>query len=58
MNHVMRSRIVELSEVKTRFERIKNLVNNWKYVAALSIGLFTAKIAVEQLLMIFLRHNV
>ena len=55
MNIIMFERIVELSEFKTRHERLKLFVRNWRNVVYLSVGLLTMKIACEQLVMIFIR---
>ena len=48
-NIVLHERIIELSEFESRFSKLRKFVSNWKYVAMMSIGLFTAKIAIEQL---------
>jgi hypothetical protein len=57
MNIVMLDRILELTEKKTRFEKLRKIFSNWSYVAWLAIALFTLKIGAEQLAMIFLRHS-
>ena len=55
-NIVLHERIIELSEFESRFSKLRKFVSNWKYVAMMSIGLFTAKVAAEQLCML-LRSN-
>lgn len=55
VNIVLAERILTLTEVKTRFEKIKSFVSNWKHVAWLSVGLFTVKIASEQIIMLIVR---
>ena len=56
INPVLAERIMTLTEVRTRFEKIKSFVSNWKNVAWLSVGLFTIKVGIEQLaLMLFVR---
>jgi hypothetical protein len=51
MNPVILDRILEISESKTRWERTKKYVSNWKGVAIVAIGLLTAKSAIEQIVM-------
>jgi len=46
-----------LTEIKTRFEEIKSFVSNWKNVACLAVGLFTMKIAIEQIIMLIVRSG-
>ncbi len=58
MNIVLADRINELSEHKTRFERVKKFSSNWKMVIAVSVTALTLKVAAEQLAMILLRHSV
>lgn len=55
INLVLAERIMTLTEVRTRFEKIKSFVSNWKHVAWLSVGLFTMKIAAEQIIMLIVR---
>ena len=50
INLVLAERIMTLTEIKTRFEKLKSFVSNWKHVVWLSIVLFTMKIAVQELL--------
>ena len=57
MNLLIRSRIIELSEIKTKHERLKRFVSNWKHVAWLSVGLFTMKVASEQIIMLIVRSG-
>jgi hypothetical protein len=52
MNYVLVQRMLELSEHKTRFERLKEVITDWKYVALLSVGILTLKVAAEQLVMV------
>lgn len=55
INLVLAERIMILTEMKTRFEKLKAFVSNWKNVAWLSVGLFTMKIALEQIIMLIVR---
>lgn len=55
INSVIAERIVSLTEIKTRFGKLKSFVSNWKHVAWLSVGIFTMKIASEQLVMLIVR---
>lgn len=50
INLVLAERIMTLTEVRTRFEKLKSFVSNWKNVVWLSIGLFTMKLAAQELL--------
>lgn len=50
INHVVAARIITLTEIQTRFERLKRFMSNWQTVIAVSLALFTAKIGAEQLL--------
>jgi len=52
MNIVMIDRILELSETRSKFEKLKQYMSNWRYVAITSIGFLTAKVAAEQLVML------
>jgi len=56
MNIVMLDRILELTDKRPRFYKIKLFVKNWKTVTLVSIVFLTAKVAAEQLVMIFIRH--
>ena len=47
------SRMIELSESRSRFERIKRLASNWKFVAVGSVLFLTGKSAAEQLVLLF-----
>jgi hypothetical protein len=51
MNYVLVQRMLELSEHRTRFERLKKIITDWKYVMLVSVGILTMKIAAEQLVM-------
>ena len=55
INLVIAERIITLTEIKTRFGKLKSFVSNWKHVAWLSVGLFTMKIAAEQIIMLIVR---
>lgn len=55
INLVLAERIITLTEVRTRFEKLKSFVSNWKHVAWLSVGIFTMKVGIEQLVMLFVR---
>ena len=55
MNLLIKSRIAELSEHKPMFTKIKEYLSDWKHVAWLSVGLFTMKIAAEQIIMLIVR---
>ena len=55
INLVLAERIMALTEVKTRFEKLKKFLSNWKHVAWLAVGLFTMKIAIEQIIMLIVR---
>lgn len=55
INLVLAERVITLTEIKTRFEKLKSFVSNWKNVVWLSIGIFTMKIASEQLIMLLIR---
>ena len=52
MNLLIAERIIELSERKSRFTKLKLFLSEWKNVAYLSIGILTLKIAAEQLVML------
>ena len=49
---VLHERILELSEFKSKHERLKRFVSNWKNVVYLSIGLLTLKSIAEQMVLI------
>jgi hypothetical protein len=55
MNIVTIDRITELSDNKTRHEKLKIILWNWKMVAIISVALLTAKVGAEQLVML-IRH--
>ena len=52
LNIVIADRIVEISEAKSRFQKIKNIASNWKAVIIVSILGLTLKTAAEQLVML------
>lgn len=52
MNTVMISRILELSESRSRLYRLKRLMSNWKYVVVMSLSALTLKVMAEQLVML------
>lgn len=52
MNIVTINRILELSETKTRFEKIKKFSCNWRLVCVTSLVVITLKVAMEQLAML------
>lgn len=49
MNQVLIQHILELSETKTKFEKIKRAMSDWKKVAFVVIVLMTGKVAIEQI---------
>lgn len=51
MNTVLLSRMVELSELKTRHQKIKEIVAHWRGVAIVAILALTLKVAAEQLIL-------
>jgi hypothetical protein len=55
MNIVTISRILEITEKRSRFQRIKEISSNWKAVCVVSIAALTLKIAAEQIIMIMVR---
>lgn len=55
LNSVMVSRILELSEKKTRYERLKIMISNWKNVVYVAIITLTVKVALEQLALAFIK---
>ena len=57
MNIVLVERIVELSEVKSRFERLKKIATNWKAVCIIVVIALTVKVAAEQLAMMLIRGH-
>ena len=57
MNIVLVERIVELSEVKSRFERLKRLMTSWKTVCITAVIALTVKVAAEQLAMMLIRGH-
>jgi len=52
MNIVMRDRILELTEKPTRFQKIKQIVSNWKGVCIVAVLALTLKSAAEQLVLL------
>jgi len=52
MNRVLFSYILELSETKPKFYKLRRLVTNWRGVCYLSIGVLTLKVIAEQLVML------
>lgn len=57
INIVTASRIIEITEKKSRFHRIKEFSSNWKMVIIISVGALTLKIAAEQMAMMLIRGN-
>lgn len=53
MNIVIYDRIMELTDKKPRNQKLISMIQNWKYVAIVSVGLITLKSAVEQLFMLW-----
>jgi hypothetical protein len=51
MNIVLLSRISEISESKTKFQRIKKFSSNWQNVIVVSILAMTLKVIAEQVIM-------
>ena len=51
MNKIIACRIIELSEPKSRFEKLKSFIQNWKYVCFIAILALTLKTAAEQIVM-------
>ena len=56
MNRVTIDRIIELSEPKTKFQRIKQFSQNWKNVIFISMLAMTLKVIAEQLAMAVIRY--
>ena len=56
MNIVLFDRIIELSETKTKFQKIKEISANWRMVIIISIAALTLKVAAEQLAMLLIRR--
>lgn len=52
INVVLASGIIELSENKSKFAKIRKAVCRWESIVLLSLFGITAKVAVEQVLMI------
>jgi hypothetical protein len=52
MNRVVTDRIIEISENKGRFEKLKSFIQNWKHVCFIAILALTLKTAAEQLILI------
>lgn len=53
MNVVMISRILELTEKRTKFQRIREMSSNWKAVIVVSVLALTLKSAAEQIILLF-----
>lgn len=51
MNQVLIQHILELSETKTRFQRIKRSMSDWRKVVMMVIVTITIKVMIEQLWM-------
>lgn len=51
INVVLGDRIIELSETKNRFEKIKNIFYDWRKISAIVIVAITTKVAIEQIVM-------
>lgn len=51
MNIVIADRIIEITQPKTRFEKIKSIASSWKVVIIVSILAFTLKTAAEQIVL-------
>lgn len=51
MNQVLIQHILELSETKTRFQRIKRSMSDWRKVVMVVIVTITIKVMIEQLWM-------
>jgi hypothetical protein len=52
MNIVIADRIIEITQPKSRFHKIKSIVSNWKAVIIVSILAMTLKAAAEQLVLL------
>ena len=52
MNIVVFSRMIELSEVRTKHERIRRVVGNWKMLCLVIPIAFTLQVIVEQIIML------
>ena len=57
MNIVMVDRINELSERKSKLQKLKEVISNWKAVVVVSVLALTLKSAGEQLAMMLIRGN-
>lgn len=55
-NIVLHERILELSEFKSKHERLKRFVSNWKNVVYVALLAMTLKVMAEQLVMILVRR--
>jgi len=53
---VMHERILELSEFKSKHERLKRFVSNWKNVVFVALVAMTLKVVAEQLVLILVRR--
>ena len=56
MNIVMFDRILELTEKKPRFYKIRSLACNWKAVTFVCVAALTLKAIAEQLAMMLIRN--
>jgi hypothetical protein len=52
INIVMIDRILEITERRTRFQKIKQMVSNWKSVCIVAVLALTLKSAAEQLVLL------
>lgn len=52
MNLVMFSRILEITDKKSRFSKIREMSSNWRAVIVVSVGALTLKTIAEQLIML------
>lgn len=53
MNKIIASRIIELSENKPMFYKLRMIMKDYKMVIAVTIIAYTLKVAAEQLVMLF-----
>lgn len=51
MNYILAEHIVYLSEKKSRLDRLKSMVNNWRTIAFFSLLTITVKSAIEQIIL-------
>lgn len=57
MNIIILSRIIEITEKKPMFFKIRQMVSNWKALVIYSALFLTCKVAAEQLAMMVIRGN-